>query len=275
VAGNWVRYATAARMASVEQLRSRFALGLLVLVIPVCVVMPYFGYAEDPTTFRLVVTDDVVRARGNELGMVVTVFNGVTLLVGFMIFSSARSSVDFDHRVAMAGYPRAWLVAAKLSVLVVVSGVLTAYAMLVVRLVWQPAHPRALALCLFAAALTYGVIGLFVGVVMRGELEGMFLIIGTSIVDQALQNPVLNPVLEEGIRPYLPSYGATQSGIAAGFAPGSPGVLLGTQSLWFVATAACALFALSLRTRDRRGAKRPVHRTIDDAAEVSAVRRTG
>lgn len=271
---NWLRYATAARLALVEQLRSRFALGLLVLVIPVCVVMPYFGYAEDPTTFRLVVTDDVVRAPGNELGMVVTIFNGVTLLVGFMVFSSTHASVDFDHRVALAGYPRTWLVAAKLSVLVVVSAVLTAYATLVVHLVWQPAYPWSLALCLFAAALTYGAIGLLVGVVVRGELEGMFLIIGTSIVDQALQNPVLNPVLEDGIRPYLPSYGATQSGLAAGFAPMSPGLLLGTQSLWFVAAVTCALFALSLRTRDRRSGKRPVHRTID-AAEVSAVRRTG
>lgn len=261
----WPRYWTATRLALTEQLRSRFALTLLVFVIPICVVMPYFGYTRDPVAVRLVLIGETVRAQGNELGMVVTAFNGVTLLVGFLMFSTTHAAVDFDHRLTMAGYPRTWLLGAKLSVLVLVSGVITAYAVVVVHLLWRPAHPWLFALGLGTAALTYGVIGMAVGVLVRGELEGMFAIIATSIVDQALQNPVLNPNLDEGIRPYLPSYGATQTGITAGFAHGTA-ALPGVQPLWFALAAGSALLAFRQRTRDRR----PIGRTKPEPREVTA-----
>lgn len=254
---HWLRYRTATQLALTEQLRYRFALTLLVFVIPLCVVMPYFGYSRTPVALRLVAAGGVVEAAGHELGLLVTAFNGVTLLVGFMMFSTTHQAVDFDHRLVLAGYRRGWLMSAKLSVLALISVAVTAYAMLLMHLLWRPAHPWLLALAMCTAALTYGVIGVLVGVLIRGELEGMFLIIATSIVDQALQNPVLNPVPDAGLRPYLPSYGATQTGMTAGFAPEVSGTCLEVQSLWFAAAAVTALLTFFLRTRNRRTATRP------------------
>ncbi|WP_158852492.1 ABC transporter permease [Saccharothrix deserti] len=245
-------YATTTRLVLTEHLRHRFALTLLVFVIPICVVMPYFGYTHNAVVLRLVAADETIQAQGNELGMLVTAFNGVTLLVGFTMFSTTHSSVRFDHRLAMAGYPRSWLMSAKLTLLVLVSVTATAYATLLVHLLWRPAQCWLLAVGMLAAALAYGAIGAVIGLLIRGELEGMFLIIATSIVDQALQNPVLNPVPDAGIRPYLPSYGATQTGIAAGFSPTVSPACLAVQSLWIVTAATCALLTFLLRTRDRR-----------------------
>ena len=85
---------------------------------------------------------------------------------------------------------------------------------------WRPALAGWLAiLAAFAViALTYGALGLLLGVLVKGDLEGFFLIIMGSLMDTFLQNPLGNPIAGKPILEWFPSFGPMQ--FAAGGAYG-------------------------------------------------------
>ncbi|MBY8853596.1 ABC transporter permease, partial [Saccharothrix sp. MB29] len=107
----------------------------------------------------------------------------------------------------MAGYPRTHLVLAKVTALALVSAAVAAYATAVTCLAWTPRQPLLLAAALFCAGLTYGALGVGFGSVLRREVEGMFAIVMTSIIDLALQNPIVSSGADNPIVRFLPSYG--------------------------------------------------------------------
>ncbi|HEY7359266.1 MAG TPA: hypothetical protein VH642_00555, partial [Streptosporangiaceae bacterium] len=102
-------------------------------------------------------------------------------------------------------------------------------------------------------AATYAALGLLIGVLVRGDLEGFFLIIMISMLDTFLENPVDNPLANRPMLESFPSYGPTQFAAAGAF---HHQVLAGMAAMSLAWTAAFALLGLAvLRLRMPRPAR--------------------
>ncbi|MFC4565918.1 ABC transporter permease [Nocardiopsis mangrovi] len=250
----WTRYTTATRFALVEHLRNRLALFLVVLFIPTWITLVYLVIADADVRFFLRSTGDTITVDGNHVSKISGAINAVTLIIGFMMFIVTFRSFGFDARLARAGYPRAHLLAAKLTALVAAAAVVCAYAVGVICFYWTPEQPLMLWAALVGAALAFGGIGVMLAAVLRGELEGMFCIIMLSIIDMGLQNPVANPASDSDVVRFLPTYGTMQTGVAAGFLDTVPAAYFLLGPAWFLAAVLLAAAVFRARTRDRRRA---------------------
>ena len=100
-----------------------------------------------------------------------------------------------------------------------------------------------------AAALAYGSLGLFLGVLLRGELEGFFLVIMVSLIDTFIQNPIGNPAANKDFVQALPTYASTQLYVAGGFSDLVPWPFIALTLAWPAALALLGLLIFWLRTR--------------------------
>ena len=152
--------------------------------------------------------------------------------------------MPFDRRLVLSGYRPAALIAAKTTAALVQAvrhrrlrrrrhaGLLAA------RRAVEPSRSRS---CWRAA--TYAALGLLIGVLVRGDLEGFFLIIMIAMLDTFLENPVDNPLANKPILEFFPSYGPTQFAAAGAF---HHQVLAGMAALSLAWTAAFALLGLAV-----------------------------
>ncbi|WLW50351.1 ABC transporter permease [Streptomyces sp. YU58] len=243
------RLAVATRFTLIEHGRNRFAMILVILFVPVWTSLAYLAMPDTPARMRLRATGEALAPHGNELTAISGALNAVTLITGFMMFAASFSGGGFDRRLAMAGYPRTHLVLAKVAALALVSAAVAAYATAVICLAWTPRQPLLLAASLCCAGLTYGALGVGFGSLLRREVEGMFAIVMTSIIDLALQNPVTSSGADNPVMRYLPSYGAMQASTAAGFSTSPVPGHLALQLAWFGLAALVALLGFRASTR--------------------------
>ena len=117
----------------------------------------------------------------------------------------------------LSGYRPAALIAAKTSAALVQAVAVGAYAAIVLLFFWRPANAWTVAVTFMLAAATYAAFGLLIGVLVRGDLEGFFLIIMISLLDTFMQDPVGNPLANKPILEFFPSYGPTQFAVAGAF----------------------------------------------------------
>ncbi|GAA3840079.1 ABC transporter permease [Streptomyces phyllanthi] len=243
-------FLTAARYTLIEHVRNRFAMVLIALFIPVWTALAFWSVPSTPTRFRLRATGHLLTPHGNQLTEITGALNAVTLIIGFMMFAASFTGGHFDRRLALAGYPRAHLVLAKLTSLALVSAVVAAYATVLTCAFWTPEQPTLLAAALFGAGITYGALGVAFGSLLRREVEGMFAIVMTSVIDLALQNPLYSSGSDGSVVRYLPSYGAMQAATGAGFSTTALPKYLAIQAGWFTAAALLGLLAFHRRTRN-------------------------
>ncbi|MFD3651762.1 ABC transporter permease [Streptomyces cyaneofuscatus] len=244
------RFAVATRFTLLEHGRNRFAMILVILFVPVWTTLAYLAMPDTPARMRLRATGEALAPHGNELTSISGALNAVTLITGFMMFAATFSGSGFDRRLAMAGYPRAQLVLAKVTALALVSAAVAAYATAITCLAWTPRQPLLLAAALFCAGLTYGALGVGFGSLLGREVEGMFAIVMTSIIDLALQNPITSSGADNPVVRYLPSYGAMQASTAAGFSTSPVPGHLAIQLSWFAGAALLALLGFRRSTRN-------------------------
>ncbi|MEU7135967.1 ABC transporter permease [Streptomyces sp. NPDC046261] len=243
-------YATATRYTLIEHARNRFAMLLVALFLPVWTSLVYLVVPDTPARMRLRSTGELLAPPGNQLTQITGALNAITLITGFMMFAATFSGHTFDRRLVLAGYPRTHLVLAKVTALILASLTVAAYATAVTRWTWAPRQPLLLMAAYFTAAMTYGALGVGFGAVLRREVEGMFALTMTSVLDIALQNPIISSGANSAIIRFLPSYGAIQTGTAAGFSTTAPSRYLAVQLAWFTAAALASMLAFHLRTRD-------------------------
>ncbi|MCX5338309.1 MULTISPECIES: ABC transporter permease [unclassified Streptomyces] len=244
------RFAVATRFTLIEHGRNRFAMILVILFVPLWTCLAFVVMPDTPARMRLRATGEALAPHGNELTSISGALNAVTLITGFMMFAATFSGSGFDRRLAMAGYPRAHLVLAKVTALALVSVVVAVYATAITCLIWTPRQPLLLAAALFCAGLTYGALGVGFGSLLRREVEGMFAIVMTSIIDLGLQNPITSSGTDNPVMRYLPSYGAMQASTAAGFSTSPVPDYLAIQFTWFAAAALVALVGFRGSTRN-------------------------
>ncbi len=230
--------------------RNRFALGLIVVFIPFWLYLVNGIITDDTLQFMYAPQQRFLSVVASDLTLITAAINAVTLIVGFMMFAATFRAGEFDQRLALAGFPRSSLLLAKLVALGVVAGVVSTYAWFMMMLFHMPEQAWLLWVSLFLCGLTYGGIGVVLGVAVRTELVGMFLIIMISLVDVMVQNPVLNPSSNNDALRVLPSYSSMQTGVAASFTEDFPAsyVLLGP--VWLASFALFGLVAFYTRTRN-------------------------
>src|ERR1700756_5849470 len=95
--------------------------------------------------------------------------------------------------------PRSWLItSARRTAIAIVAAAVAGYTAAVLLAFWHPGLAGWLTILAILAAfaviaLTYGALGLLLGVLVKGDLEGFFLIIMGSLMDTFLQNPLGTP----------------------------------------------------------------------------------
>jgi ABC-2 type transport system permease protein len=240
---------TSVRYALIEQARNRFALGLLLLFVPVWDWLFGALIPATPVAFKLQSTGDYLQVNGHDLTVLTSGFNAITLIVAFMIFTAARRNAAFDRRLVLAGLPQPVAMAAKTAAIVVVATLVSLYASVVLEAFWHPAAFGAVWLGYLLDALTYGALGLLLGVLVSSELAGFFLIIMVSLLDTTLQAPVENPLANKDFLAAFPSYGPIQVAVSGGVGHGVPGGGILLALGWFIGFAFVGLLIFWWRTR--------------------------
>ncbi|MEU3910303.1 ABC transporter permease [Streptomyces sp. NPDC029721] len=271
-------YATATRYDLAENTRNTFAMLLVVAFVPTWITLIYLNITHKAVPLHLDATGEWIAPAGNRFSQITGALNAVTLITGFMMFAATFKSGGFDRRLVMAGYPRAHLVLAKTTSLALASAAVAVYATAVISVTSPPEQPFQLAAALFGAALTYGAIGVIYGSLLRREVEGMFAMIMTGVVDVGLQNPLASPGGARSLMRLLPSYGAVQSSTASCFSTQATPGYLALQFLWFAAAALVSLLTFRHRTRTAHRADRSLNwaaRAAGDTARPPAGGREG
>lgn len=244
---------TALRFAVRNQTRNRLAAVLLVAFVPTWYALMQAMVGHQSLSFRLFATGRVLTVDGGRLTLISAGLNALSLIVGFAVFDAIRKALSLDRRLVFAGYRQLTLIGAKTLSIAALALAVAAYASLVLLAFWHP-EPAALLAILagFAAiAVTYGALGLLLGVLVKGDLEGFFLIIMGGLMDTFLQNPLGNPLANKPLLEWFPSFGPMQFAVAGGFAHTALWAYLGLGLVWAAGFAVAGLVVFVLKTRTR------------------------
>jgi hypothetical protein len=196
----------ALRLSLIEQAHNRFAMLLLAAYIPAWYGVIY-GLTDDASIgFQLRAFHFFVATTQHRLGLLTGMLNATTLIMGFVALSTVRRSALVDQRLVLCGYSRGALILGRLAALGAACVLVSLYAVLVLSMFTPPQHPGVVLAGVFGAVMTYAAIGVLVGLVARGDLEGFFVIIMLSLVDTFVQNPIGNPAANRAVVEYFPSY---------------------------------------------------------------------
>ncbi|MEU9283623.1 ABC transporter permease [Streptomyces sp. NPDC048275] len=237
------------RFTLVGHARNRLAMVLAVGFMPMWIWLMHVYTQVADLHFQVPAAGGDVVANSNHVSQLVGAMNGVTFLMGFMMFMSTFKSADIDRRLVLAGYPRIQLMLAKVVALLLIGALLAAYVVVNLYWWWPVRHVWAMVPAVFTTALVYGGLGILLGALLRGELEGMCIVVMTSIIDLGVQNPTMNPLSDQQLLAFLPLYGPMQASFAAGFASVPAWLYLLPGAGWFVVTSTVGLAVFWFRTR--------------------------
>jgi ABC-2 type transport system permease protein len=235
------QFETAIRLSLAGQVRNRLAWILLVTFVPVWYLLIGSMFSHTGAGFRLQSTGVTLVVDGHNLTLITAGLNSITLITAFVVFAAVRRSLPFDRRLVLSGYRPGALIGAKTGAALVQAVAVGAYAAIIMLFFWRPSGVWTIAVTFMLAAATYAALGLLIGVLVRGDLEGFFLIIMISLIDTFMQDPIGNPLANKPLLEFFPSYGPTQFAAAAAF---HHQVLVSMAALSLAWTAAFALLGL-------------------------------
>ena len=247
------QFPVAWRFALRNQSRNRLAWLLLVGFVPSWYLLMLGITGHTTLTFRLFATGRVLTVGAGHLTLITAGLNAVTIIVGFAVFAAVRRTLAFDKRLVVAGYRQATLVAAKASAIAIVAAAVAAFTSLVLLAFWRPGLPGWLAIvaAFTVIALGYGAFGLLLGVLVRNDLEGFFLIIMGGLMDTFLQNPLGNPLANNPVLEWFPSFGPAQFAVGGSLGHTALWGHLALGLAWAAGFAAAGLAMFWFRTRTR------------------------
>ncbi len=212
--------------------------------------------AHQHLAFRLFATGRTLTVDGRDLTLISGGLNSLTIIVGFAVFVAIRRALPFDKRLVFAGYRPATLTGAKITAITVLATAVALYTAGVLLFFWRPtpAGWAAILAGFTVIALTYGALGLLLGVLVKGDLEGFFLIIMGSLTDTFLQNPLGNPLANKPALQWFPSFGPMQFAVGGSLGHTALWSHLALGLAWALAFTLAGLAVFGLRTRTRRHA---------------------
>ena len=265
------RVRTATRLLMMDLMRRRIAL-LLLFVVPalfdavvlvttasrdVDVTVASLVEALPRTSSRLDVLADAFDDDGTRtvderrLSLVFLGVAAVSFLACFLAFNLVHKRREVDARLVLAGYRAHEVMVAKLMVLLALVALLAGYETVIVWPWVVPRHPLLLGGGLFLGGLIYGCLGMLVGALLKGELEGIFAIAFLTNIDAGwLQNPIyFAHSQQKGLIRSLPGYGPVQLAVVGAFTDDEPKGALLRALLWAGCTLVIALLAFGSRIR--------------------------
>ncbi|MFE0801330.1 hypothetical protein [Streptomyces sp. NPDC058812] len=244
----WTAFTVALGFTLTGHLRNRLAMIMIAFFIPTWIYLVRATALDKDITFSSALGIEVT-ASMNRTIQVSSALHAGTVIAGFMMFMATFSARDIDLRLVLAGYPRLQLLAARIVALLLVTVLLTCYTTGLLWLSWPLTQPGAVATAVAAAILAYGGLGVMAGYLLRGELEGFFVVVMATLIDVGMQSPVSNPAGDQAWLSALPLYGPAQAALAASFTHAGA-VSCAVRALpWFAATSLFALLIFCVRTR--------------------------
>jgi hypothetical protein len=245
----WTAFTVALAFTLTGHFRNRLALTMTAFFIPTWIYLVRATALEKDITFDSSALGIELTASMSRAIQVSSGLHAVTVIAGFMMFMATFSARDMDQRLVLAGYPRLQLLASQIVALLVITALLTCYTTALLRLSWPLAQPWSVAAALAAANLAYGGLGVMAGYLLRGELEGFFVVVMATLIDVGMQSPISNPAGNQKGLSALPLYGPSQAAMSAAFS-GTPVLACAARALpWFAATSLMALVIFHVRTR--------------------------
>ncbi|MFQ5769265.1 MAG: hypothetical protein ACE5HX_01925 [bacterium] len=167
---------------------------LLVFIIPALfnlVILVTTAEHDDPIMFGILSDTNVAMVSRRAVSFVFLGVTAVSFLTSFLAFYLVHRRTEPDRRLALCGYSPDEIIAAKLSVLILIVLAISVYEGLIIRPFFEPLHFERVLAGLFLGGLVYGCYGLLVGAISLHELEGIFLIVLLANIDVGwLQNPI-------------------------------------------------------------------------------------
>ncbi|GGS99975.1 ABC transporter permease [Streptomyces chromofuscus] len=245
----WTAFTVALGFTLTGHLRNRLAMTMIAFFIPTWIYLVRATALNEDIAFSISALGVDVTASMNRSIQVCSALHAVTVIAGFMMFMATFSARDMDLRLVLAGYPRLQLLAAKIVALLAITALLTGYTLGLLWLSWPQTQPGAVAAALAAAVLAYGGLGIMAGYLLRGALEGFFVVVMATLIDVGMQSPVSNPAGDQAWLSALPLYGPAQAALAASFTHAASLTTAALALPWFVATSLLALLIFCVRTR--------------------------
>jgi hypothetical protein len=243
----------AIRHSLVGHTRNRLAGVLLVAFVPVWYLLIGSMIPHAGALFRLRSSGATLLVDGHDLSLITAGLSALTLITGFVVLAAVRRVLPFDRRLVLSGYRAGALITAKTAAALAVAVVVGAYGAAILLAFWRPGWLWSIAVSYVLATATYAALGLLVGVLVRGDLEGFFLIIMIAMLDTFLENPVDNPLANKPILEFFPSYGPTQFAAAGAFQHRVLASMIVLSLAWTAAFVLLGLIVLRLRMpRSRR-----------------------
>jgi ABC-2 type transport system permease protein len=247
------QFPTALHCSMRDQTRNRLAGLLLVVFVPVWYLLMDAMAGHKPLGFKLYATGEVLHVDGGHLTLISAGLNSVTMIAGFVVFDAVRKALAFDRRLVFAGYRHTTLIGAKSLAIALVVTAIALYTALAMLPLWRPGPGGWFAVLtgFTVIALTYGALGLLLGVLVKHDLEGFFLIIMGGLMDTFLQNPLGNPLANKPVLQWFPSFGPMQFAVGGAFGQTALWRHLTLGLAWAAAFGTVGLAVFRLRTRNR------------------------
>ena len=201
--------------------RRRIVLILLIVIPAVFLSVVSFTTSDRLLLFRLasLKEEKLIEVSEKEISLLFFSVASVGFLVSFLALNLIQKNSEVDRRLIICGYHPLELLLSNLLSLFMMIVLISTYVGLLSLAFFHTGH---LEIMIFGLALTgfvYGGYGMAVGSVIKGELEGILLIVLLANIDAGwLQNPLFYAEAQnQAIIRYLPAYFPSQTAIIASF----------------------------------------------------------
>ena len=202
-------------------LRRRIVLLLLGVIPAIFLGIVALTTSERPLPFRLASLDEepVVAIPEEGIHFVFFAVASVGFLLSFLALNLIQKNRHVTRRLILCGYSPTELLTSKLAALLVFILLVSTYVGLLTNFLYEIDHLGWFIFSLVCIGFVYGCYGLLVGSLIRGELEGILLIVLLVNIDVGwLQNPLFyEGAQNQEIIRYLPAYFPSQAALIAAF----------------------------------------------------------
>lgn len=250
---NLQRIGISIRLTLRQLLRRRITLLLLLVIPSVFYWVVYYTTTQREVFFKLssISEDTLIEVSERSESMVFIGVAAVGFLASFMGMNLVQKNAMVHRRLVLCGY-RSWEIFVSIfAVLALTVLLLAVYVGGALYLFFDPEDFFGVVLGFFAAGMVYGSYGILTGAFVRGELEGILLIVLLANIDAGwLQNPLFyeGAQHQEFIR-YLPAYYPLQLSLTTAFSDFGYGKALGFSSLYAAGLMLVGLFFYHLKMR--------------------------
>ena len=221
--------ATCLRMELLSLLRRKIVLILFLVIPAVFLFIVKLTSSERELPFRLASLSDEPLVSISEQGVNFVFFSvaSVGFLISFLALNLIQRNRDATRRLILCGYAPQEILVSKLAALLFFIIAVSLYVGTLSHVLHNMEHFISYLFSLTLIGFVYGCYGLLVGTLIKGELEGILMIVLLVNIDVGwLQNPFFYEAAQNQfmIR-YLPAYYPSQASIISAFtdhAFGSP-----------------------------------------------------